>query len=70
MADLNTVAMMCIGIKMIATRGSNVDDVLLASVAEHTERLLMTAVMPAHGDVVKDWLMARAELLSCRLSAL
>ena len=70
LADLNTVAMMCLGTKMIASRGRTVDDVLLASVAEHTERLLMTAVIPAEGDVVKDWLKARAELLSNRLTSM
>ena len=72
MGDLNCISMLCAGIKLLGNvAGRNVEDVLLCSLAEHTERLLMTAVIPAEDDdVVKDWLRAQAELLSCRLSGL
>ncbi len=70
LADLEAVARLCVGVRMIASAGRTVDDVLLASVAAETERLLTTAVIPAEGDVVKDWLKARAELLSNRLTSM
>src|ERR1700747_1119355 len=49
MADLNAIAMMCRGAKMIASAGRDVHDVLLAHLADATEALLMTAVIPSDG---------------------
>jgi hypothetical protein len=70
MADLNAIAMMCLGCRLIAAQGRNIHDVLLAALVDATEALLVTAVMPADSDVVKKWLRARGEYLACRLGAL
>ncbi|MGO9035115.1 hypothetical protein [Mycobacterium sp.] len=68
--DLDAVAWLCGLVKLIGSACRTPEDVLLCSLADKTEALLVSELIPVDGDVVKDWLKARAELVSCRLGAL
>jgi imidazole glycerol phosphate synthase subunit HisF len=68
--DLNAIALLCEITKAITGAGRTVEDVLLCSLADKTEALLAAAVMPGDGDVAKNWLKARGELLCCRLTGM
>jgi hypothetical protein len=74
-ADLNVVAMMCLGVKMItsaalAAESGSVHDMLLWTLADATEALLVTAATGPDADVAHRWYRARAEYLACSLDAL
>jgi hypothetical protein len=69
--DLNTCAMLCGAVRIFADAHSEtVEDVLLAHLADATEALLVSAVIPTGDDVVGAWWRARADLVECQLGAL
>ena len=70
MADLNACALLCTMVKALAIVPRDVQDILLFELADATEALIVTAVMPPEGDVSKRWTKARAELLQCQLGGL
>jgi hypothetical protein len=71
MADLNAIALLC-GVVRIFTdaHSETVEDVLLAHLADATEALLVSSVVPTQNDVVGMWWKARAELVECQLGAI
>jgi hypothetical protein len=69
-ADLNACAFMCHMMKTLAIVPNDIADIALFRLADETERLLVTAVIPADGDVVKDWLKARGDVVECQLGGL
>jgi hypothetical protein len=70
LGDLNAVAFMCRMIKTLAIAPRDPRDILLFELADATEALLVTEVLPPEGDVSKRWIKARAELLTCELGGL
>jgi len=69
-ADLNTCAFLSRAVKAIAIAPRDVHDVLLFELADATEDLLTTAVLPAEGDVTGRWVKARVDVLNCQLGGL
>lgn len=69
-ADLNACAFMSLAVKALAIAPRDVQDVLLFELADATEALIVTAVMPPEGDVVGRWTKARVALLECQLGGL
>ena len=69
--DLNMCAFLC-GVVRIFTDASaaTVEDMLLARLADCTEQLLVSAVVPTDKDVVGAWWKARADVVECQLGAL
>jgi hypothetical protein len=71
LADFNAIALLCGVVKIFAdAHSATVEDVLLANLADATEALIVTAALPAQGDVVGRWIKARVELMECQLGAL
>jgi hypothetical protein len=71
MADLNACALLCGVIRIFTDAYSaTVEDVLLAHLADATEALLVSAVVPTDNDVVGAWWKARADVVECQLGAL
>jgi hypothetical protein len=69
--DLNTIALLCGVVRIFADAHSEtVEDVLLAHLADATEALLVSAVVPTDNDVTGAWWKARADLVECQLGAL
>ena len=68
--ELNAVAFLCLAVKTLAIVPRNPLDVLLFELADATEALLVTAVLPPNGDVVGRWVKARVSVLNCRLDAI
>jgi hypothetical protein len=68
--ELNAAAFMCRMVKALAIVPRDVQDVLLFELADATESLITTAVLPPEGDVVGRWTTARVSVLNCRLGAL
>jgi hypothetical protein len=70
MGDLNAAAFLCHMVKALAIAPRDVQDILLFELADATESLLMTAVMPADGDVATRWAKARAAVVKNELDGL
>jgi hypothetical protein len=70
MAELNACAFMCLMMKTLAIVPRDVQDVLLFELADATEDLITTAVLPPKGDVVGRWTKARVSVMECRLDGL
>jgi hypothetical protein len=71
MADLNAIALLCGVVRIFADAHSEtVEDVLLAHLADATEALLVSAVIPTGDDVVGAWWRARGDVVECQLGAL
>lgn len=69
-ADLNAAALLCRMVKSLAIVPRDVLDIFLFELADASEALITTAVMPADGDVVTRWIKARAAVMECQLGAL
>jgi hypothetical protein len=52
LSDLNAAAFLCRAVKTIAIAPRDVLDVLMFNLADATEALLLTAVLPGNGDEV------------------
>ena len=59
MADLNACALLCTMVKALAIVPRDVQDILLFELADATEALIVTAVLPPEGDVSERWTKAR-----------
>jgi hypothetical protein len=70
MADLDACALLCRMMKALAIVPRDVHDVLLFELADATEDLLTTAVVPAEGDVVGRWTKARVSVMESQLGGL
>jgi hypothetical protein len=70
MADLNAIALLSHVVKALAISPRDIADVLLFELADATEALIVTELLPPEGDVTKRWTKARVELMKCELSGL
>jgi hypothetical protein len=71
MADLNAIALLCGAVRIFADAYSaTVEDMLLAHLADATEALLVSSVVPTDKDVSGIWWKARADLTECQLGGL
>jgi hypothetical protein len=69
-AELNAVAYLCLMMKTLAIVPRDPLDILLFELADATEALITTAVLPPNGDVVGRWTNARVSVMNCRLGAI
>jgi hypothetical protein len=69
-ADLETCAFLCRMVKALAIVPRDVHDLALFELADATEALIVTAVLPPEGDVVGRWIKARVSVLESQLGAL
>jgi hypothetical protein len=70
MADLNTIAFLCGVVRTYAAACRTVEDFLLYQLADATEALLVSSVVPTPTDVSGMWWRARAEVVKCQLGGL
>lgn len=70
LSDLNACALLCHMVKALTISPRDVLDVLLFDLADATEALIVTAVVPPDGDVSTRWAKARAAVASCQLGSL
>lgn len=70
MDDLNVIAFLCLAIKSFTGACRTVEDILLFQLADATEALLVSSVVPTQSDVVGAWVKARAAVVECQLGAL
>jgi hypothetical protein len=70
MADLDACALLCRMMKALAIVPRDVHDVLLFELADATEALIVTEVLPPEGDVAGRWTKARVAVLECQLDGL
>jgi hypothetical protein len=68
LADMNAIAYACRQVKAITAAGDTPEQLALHRLACLTEDVLVTYIFPDR-QVVRDWLIARAELLELRLAA-
>jgi hypothetical protein len=68
LADMNAIAYACQQVKAIAAPGDTPEQLALNRLAVLTEDLLVTYVFPDRR-VVRDWLVARSELLQLRITS-
>lgn len=66
--DLVTVAKLCLKVKTMTAAGDTLEQLCLHRLATLTEGVLVTGVTPSR-QAVKQWLIARAELVELRLAA-
>jgi hypothetical protein len=69
-AELETCAFLSRAVKAIAIAPRDVQDVLLFELADATEALIVTAVLPPEGDVATRWAKARAAVVENQLGGL
>jgi len=69
-AELETCAFLSRAVKALAIVPRDVHDVLLFELADATEALIVTAVLPAEGDVTGRWIKARADVVCSELGGL
>ncbi|MDT5354455.1 MAG: hypothetical protein QOJ56_2987 [Mycobacterium sp.] len=67
LSDINAIAYACRQVKAITAAGDTPEQLALHRLAVLTENVIVTYVFPDR-QVVRDWLIARAELLELRLT--
>jgi len=70
MSDLNAAAFLSHMMKALAIVPRDVHDVVLFELADATEALLVSSVVPTDSDVVGRWTKARVSVLQSELDAL
>jgi hypothetical protein len=69
-AELNPIAKQCFAVEDITAAGNTPEEILLHRVARLTGDLITTVILGEGESIVREWLIARAELLQIGLSAL
>ncbi len=69
-AELNPIAKLCYEVENLTTDADTPEELLLHRVAILTGDLIAAVILGGGRTIVREWLIARAELLRLRLSAL
>jgi hypothetical protein len=69
-ADFNAIAFLCGVAKAYVSACRTVEDFLLYQLADATEALIVSSVVPTDNDVVGLWWKARADVVNCQLGGL
>jgi hypothetical protein len=68
--DLNVIAFLCLAVKAVTAACRTVEDILLYQLADESEALLVSSVIPTSDDVVGNWWKARVSVVNCQLGAI